>query len=590
MSSANELVNIVRKCEIFSSLDYETCAAIAPTFEILNLKQGDILFRKNDESDGFFIIVDGRLEALIVGSKHATIEVIGYMYSGEPVGELGALSDTSRSLTVRAAESSSLLKLSSAKFKKLCHDYPSILFAIVNPIIRRSQKSIELLSKEKKLNVVVVLAANENTKLSEFTKRLESAVVNLKDVVVFTNNEMDLPSPSKIISSQKERYHHLIFCLESFKPEVIEDYLKVCDSVYLVAEENSNYIINPEILTAIAKIESQNKFELIILHSEDTKYPSNTKKWLEKANFNLHHHIRMGHQSDYERVSRFMMGNANCLVLGGGAGKGWVHLGVLKALIENNIPIDAVGGTSVGAVAAASYLMGDTLEEVADNFKEIIDGASYATSIWEVTWPSVSFMSAKHGTEALRNVLGERLIEDLWIPFFCVSSNLSAHSIHVHKDGFLWEAVRASASMPGIIPPMVIDGHLFMDGGLLNNLPVDIMKGFVGLSNKIIAVKLSSNDVDNTIYNFPPVMTFKNSILNLLTAENKKYVYPPYFDTLLNAFLLGASAKESQNALLATILINPNLTGFSQYNVSEDQRHQLLRIGHTKMLDHLKDI
>lgn len=582
----SKLIQYLKNCEIFSSLDYEVCVSLVSSFLLVELKQGEILFNKNDESDGFYIIVSGKLEAVLINVENSGIDIISTMYPGEPVGELGALSDTTRSLTVRAAKDSSLLKMSSANFKKLCHDYPSILFEIVTPIIRRSQKTIELLNEERKINIVLILPANEATNFSLFKQQLADNVNHLKDTILLTDSDIEVMNPIKAIN-EKNHNRHWIVCLESSDHEIISEYLKICDSVYFVAQSNTNYVIQTNVIEILLRNFPQKKYELILVHPENNKQILNTKKWLEKADFNLHHHVYLSNQGDYQRILRFMMGDAHCLVLGGGAGKGWVHLGVLQALIENDFAIDVVGGTSIGAVAAACYIIGETIEKIAVAFKQIVDGATYATTVRELTWPSISFMSAKHGTEAICNIFGDVLIEDLRIPFFCTSSNLSSHSLSIHKSGSLWRSVRASASMPGIVPPMVLDGQIHMDGGLLNNLPIDIMKGLVGLASKIIGVKLSNNDIDKTIYDFPPIMTFENIVLNKISPNNKRFIIPPYFDTLLNAFLLGASAKETQNTLLADILINPNLTGFSQYNVNENQRQQLIKIGYDEMMSYL---
>ena len=90
--------------------------------------------------------------------------------------------------------------------------------------------------------------------------------------------------------------------------------------------------------------------------------------------------------------------------------------------------------------------------------------------------PFVSLTRGRRFNRCLHGMLGDLKIEDLWVPYFCLSSNLTRANTVIHASGPLWEAVRASSSLPGLAPPVVVDGDLLYDGCLLNNLPVDVMR------------------------------------------------------------------------------------------------------------------
>ena len=137
--------------------------------------------------------------------------------------------------------------------------------------------------------------------------------------------------------------------------------------------------------------------------------------------------------------------------------------------------------------------------------------------------------------------------------------------------------IRCSGSLPGIVPPVVINGQMLVDGGLVNNLPVDVMKNLLGSYGKVIACKLSDNHTEAVHYNFPSSLSLLDAILVKLRI--KKYNFPPLFDTFFDSLLLGASLKEKQNSSSADILINPNLSSFSMYALDRKQEQQLIELG-----------
>ena len=178
--------------------------------------------------------------------------------------------------------------------------------------------------------------------------------------------------------------------------------------------------------------------------------------------------------TDMERLARVLAGRSIGLALGGGGARGFAHIGLLRAIAEHGIPIDAIGGTSMGASVAAQFAMGRDCE---------VDLARWpARSSWRSSRTAATrcrssrFVSAKRIELAGASRFGDVEIEDLWLPFFCVSSNLTNAQVMVHEQGTLWKATHASACLPGFGMPVLHENHLLVDGGLLNNLPTDIMR------------------------------------------------------------------------------------------------------------------
>jgi predicted acylesterase/phospholipase RssA len=225
---------------------------------------------------------------------------------------------------------------------------------------------------------------------------------------------------------------------------------------------------------------------LVLLHPDGENPPSGTKRWLEAHRVERHHHVRLDRDGDVQRLARFVAGRAVGVALGGGGARGFAHIGVLRALAEAGVEIDLIGGTSMGAVIGAEHALGwsepTMLAKTARLFESWLS---------DLTLPIVSLLGGHRTARRLRECIPDVQVEDLWLPCFCVSSNLTRADIFIHRHGSLRTAIRASAGLPGILPPVVAAGDLLVDGAFLRNLPVDVVRELSGAST-VIAVDVSA--------------------------------------------------------------------------------------------------
>ncbi len=208
---------------------------------------------------------------------------------------------------------------------------------------------------------------------------------------------------------------------------------------------------------------------LILLHPNSNQEPRGTHAWLTPRQVSGHYHIRWDREADVARLARFLAGRAVGLVLSGGGTRGFAHIGVIRALAEAHVPIDFIGGTSMGSFIAAQYAMGWDYDLMLQR------NMALSRSVFDFTLPLVALLRGRRLARKLQLAFGERHIEDLWLPYFCVSSSLTRAEAVVHRLGPVWRSLRASAGLPGILPPLAYDGDWLVDGALLNNLPIDIM-------------------------------------------------------------------------------------------------------------------
>ena len=279
-----------------------------------------------------------------------------------------------------------------------------------------------------------------------------------------------------------------------------------------------------------------------------------TANWLQDREPDFHLHIRKDKADDVQRLARIISGNALGLVLGGGGARGFAHLGVYKALLELGITVDWVGGSSIGSIFGApvasnwDYEMTHALAR--HSFVKIKPFSDY-------TLPIVALIRGRRMEREIQRHQNFS-IEDMPIPFFCVSSILDSGELKLHEKGLLSSALRASASLPGVLPPTVIDRRLIIDGAVLNSLPVDIMmQKPIG---KIIAVDLSSHKSYEVDY--PAIPSPWAILAGRLLPFFRKYRVPSLATTILKATEIGTQNQVRESGKDADLLLRPPVRKF----------------------------
>jgi NTE family protein len=201
--------------------------------------------------------------------------------------------------------------------------------------------------------------------------------------------------------------------------------------------------------------------------------PGRAMRWREALDATAHYYVQPNLQRDVEHLVRSLTGRALGLVLGGGGARGFAHIGLIRAIEELGIEVDAVGGASMGAFIAALHACGFGSHEIQ---RVAYDTFVRRNLLNDYLFPSVALIRGRKFKRGLQLIFADRHIEDLRTPYFCVSTNLTRGCTQVHDHGLLSAWVATSMCIPGVAPPVGYRGELLVDGAVINSLPTDVMQ------------------------------------------------------------------------------------------------------------------
>jgi NTE family protein len=277
--------------------------------------------------------------------------------------------------------------------------------------------------------------------------------------------------------------------------------------------------------------------------------------------------VRRGNGADYARVARMAVGRAVGVVFSGGGARAFAHVGVIRALHAAGIPIDLVGGTSMGAIVAATTAMAEHADAIGERFH-----AAFVKNkpLNDYTLPLISLFRGRNMSRLLRQEFGDGTIENLWKVFFCVSANLSTGNPRIHQTGLVWRAVRASAAIPGIVPPSVEDGQVLVDGGIMNNFPTDIMRSFA--RGPVIGIDVGS---DMSLAAKAADIEEKSLLWQL---RHRRALVPSIIDILMCSGTVGSEEQRRTSHLAVDLLIQPSLGSIG--SLTFDRFHVAIEAGY----------
>jgi NTE family protein len=531
---------------VFDGLDPEVRAAIEDELEWFSLPGGRTLFEANDPPDGIYLVLTGTLG--VARGKGAQAQLLAEIGAGETVGDLALLADTPQPATVIALRDCSLVRLNKNAFDRLMRKHPSLVMPLTRRVMRRVERAMA--SRPPSLTVpktVALIPLDADVPVAGLADALGEALAatGLKVKVLDPSAEHQIEDMFYAI----ETAHDLvIYRAEPRGSPWTQLCVRRSDRVLLIAGSKASPVeCLRRLVTAVAQVPWR-RAELVLLQTAGTREPMAAEPWLGRLPVPFHVHIRPERKEDVARLGRYLTGRAVGLVLSGGGARGYGHIGVIKALREAGVPIDLVGGTSIGSIMAAAA----ALEWDEKEFYERMHRAFVASNpLDDYAFPLVALTRGRKVTRRLREHFGEARIEDLWRPYFAVATNLTSGGIAIRRSGLLWRALRASIAIPGLLPPMVEGGEVLVDGAVMNNLPSDIMSSL--RRGPVIGVDvtryqtLTAREGDGRGWSFRGLIA------------GKEYEGPGIVSLLLRAGTMGGDAQTMMSRGHADVLLEPPL-------------------------------
>ena len=437
--------------DIFDDLDPIERTRLAAELETLNLKRGDVLVRQGDMADALYIVVTGRFLVTVDGRRDALAE----LGPGQPIGEIAFLAGGPRTATVRALRDSLVLRLGRTEFEELSAKNPSIWRTLTVALARRvaGGNVSRAPAPDPRPRTIALIRAGGSplparfvTDLAGVFERGHRTLLLHSDIatdVLPKGVAIDSAEATRALNLLESTYDYLLFLADEELSPWSEKAIRQADLVLAVGRHGADPTPNA-LEKRAAELLPWDAQRLVLLH--ETRGPiSGTERWLTPRHIAMHHHVALDEAGDVERLYRFVNGTALGLIACGGGAYCAAHVGLYKAMLQSGLVFDIMGGTSGGGAMTAAFAMGTPPDDVDRATHEI-----FVTNraMRRYTWPRYSLLDHTHYDRQLANHYAGINIEDLWIPYFAVSTNLSSYDLHRHRRGDVWAAVRATGSIP----------------------------------------------------------------------------------------------------------------------------------------------
>lgn len=506
------------------------------------LTGGERLFSAGDASDTLYLVRSGRLGVFRKEPNHPA-RMLGVIRPGEPVGEMAMLAGTPHTADVVALRDTEILALPRDAFFEAARATPDLMVELARLMIQRTREKTGGATEP---SVFGFISARPRP-IRAFVERIAAAVHTMG----FSCRVIDqsaLSSAAEWFNRVEDDHDYVLYVAEQDQPAWADLCARQVDRLFIVG---SGLLAPPADLARRLRVgDVKRPTDLILLRDPRMNRPANTRVWLEALRPDRWFHCVSGVAADTERMARVITGAAIGLVLSGGGARAYCHMGAVRALEEAKVPIDFVGGSSMGAVIAAGPALGWSYERL--DF-EIRRAFVESDPLSDLAFPIVAMSRARKVARLLERAYGDIDMADLRLPFFAVSANLTSGRIEVHRSGLMRRAMRASIAIPGVLPPVVMDGQVLVDGAVLKNFPTSVMRQLN--SGPIVGVDMSqARGVDPAALENPP--SWWKWILSGAWKNG-----PPIVAILMRSATITTDAEMEQSRAEADVLILPQAGG-----------------------------
>ena len=434
-----------------------------------SLPGGATLFQSGDPSDQLYLLRAGRLGAFRQ-EEGMEPQFLGVIRPGEPAGEMSLIAGIPHSGNVVALRDSEIFALPRDVFFEACDASPAVMTELARLMIMRSRQAATK-STAGVPSVYGFVTVGEPITLRPIVDHIAQEIGKLGYSVTVIGAEAQ-HAPTEWFSNVEHDYDFVLYAAEADNLNWRQVVGRQVDRLFRVGRGDTSPPMDGRMRVG-DPLQAQNLVDLILVQKPGVKWPKGSEAWMDATMPARLFHLRREKGEDFARIARVLTGQSVGLVLSGGGARAYAHIGAIRALREQGAPIDFVCGASMGGVIAAGVAMGWDTEEMDERIKAAFVDSS---PLDDIAFPILAMTLGEKVHVRLQEHFGDVQIADLWLPFFCVSSNLTTGAYHVHRRGTLRDALRATIALPGILPPATLNNNVLVDGAVLKNFPADIMR------------------------------------------------------------------------------------------------------------------
>jgi NTE family protein len=528
----------------FRTVSAQTLAWLRGELGWAAIAAGEVLFAAGEPAETLYIVVSGLL-GVIIATPDRGQELVAEIRPGETVGEMSLLTGERHSATIVAVRHSEVYAVPKPVFDRLLEIEPQFIVWLARLLVARLHRTTFRTPAAETSEGVALVAAGPDVSLDEVAMALETGLRDL-GVKVAHLGPADAGRPPDHLGRLGEA-HDIILYRTANGGGWANYCLREADRILLVAHAGRPLAVERVPMLAQLPGGREKPLELVLI---DPAGDGRRGAIPEQAGrFAAIHRLRPGHDGDAARLARHVAGCAVSLVLSGGAARGFAHIGAIQALREAGLPIDRTGGCSMGAIIAAGVASGWDDAELAVRMH-----AAFVVNnpLDDYTIPWIALYKGRSVDRMLAEHFADSMIEGLWLPFYCVSTNLTRGRIEIHRAGPLARALRASVAIPGVLPPVVEHRDVLVDGGVIDNFPVDVMLG-AGRS-RIVGIDVAEDEALMLGTEVPPRPNF---LLRLIRPRRPEV--PGIVSVLSRVGSVSSRLQRTINRSQVDLLIEPRL-------------------------------
>jgi NTE family protein len=468
---AESAADFLGRVPLFAGLDSSLREALSLRARAVRIGAGEWLFREGDPGEAMYVVRAGRLE-VVDETANAVIRELG---RGDALGELALLTDSPRSASVRAGRASDLFVVERSDFEQLLHGSPALSLALNRALGEQLRTTHAAVSNARpRPTTVALLALDDRVPVAELARGLVTALERHLGSVLLGGTEVAPPAQD---SEPASVYGPLLDHAEARHDIVVLDGGSILSgspwSEFCVQQADRILAVTagdplPDALRGRTDLRGCD-----LVAYEVAPGSGALEAWAAWLDPIESHVVREAQRdSDLQRAARRLSGRSVGVVLSGGGARAFSHIGVLEELTAAGVSIDRVLGVSMGAFVGALFAMGLEGDEIdACCFEEWVQ----RRPLGDYTVPRHSLIRGERVKAMLHRTFGAVAIEELPRSFMCGCTELRSGRFVLERYGPLWETVGFSMCLPVIAPPQARGRELFIDGSLVDNLPVGAM-------------------------------------------------------------------------------------------------------------------